>query len=119
MFSLGWGEIFFIAVVALIVVGPKEFPQLLKTVMGLIKHLREIGHEIQAGVNDLIEESEIDDVRKQVQESLDAPNFRHELVSEIEEGDVDRRIKKREFALDNAEKIGGDSVEDKEGVIDE
>src|SRR5690606_20106956 len=80
MFSLGWAEIFLIAVVALIVVGPKDFPYLVRQMMAVIGKLRGMAREFQSGMDQLVRETELDDVRRQVQESLDSADFRQELV---------------------------------------
>ena len=37
MFDIGWQEIFLIAVVALIVIGPKDLPRALKTVTSALR----------------------------------------------------------------------------------
>jgi len=58
MFDIGAMEIFLVAVVALVVVGPKELPRLLKTVGGLVRRMRELAAEFKDGVEQLAAEAE-------------------------------------------------------------
>ncbi|SDD55928.1 MULTISPECIES: Sec-independent protein translocase protein TatB [Kordiimonas] len=58
MFDIGATELFLVAVVALVVVGPKELPRLLKTVGGLVRRMRELAAEFKDGVEQLATEAE-------------------------------------------------------------
>lgn len=68
MFDLGWDEMAVIAVVALVVLGPKELPNALKTVTGLMRQARKLAGEFQNGVNQIIREAELEDAKKAVAE---------------------------------------------------
>src|SRR3954468_20512911 len=68
MFDLSWGEMGIIAVVALVVLGPKELPNALRTVSGLMKNARKLAGEFQSGVNEIIREADLEDARKKLQE---------------------------------------------------
>ncbi|MGB0683642.1 MAG: Sec-independent protein translocase protein TatB [Magnetovibrionaceae bacterium] len=69
MFDIGWQEIFIISVLALLVVGPKELPRMLKTIMAMVKKARGLAGEFQTGINDLVREAELEDLKKQIQEA--------------------------------------------------
>lgn len=66
MFGLDFSEILIIGVVALIVVGPKELPQLMRTVGQWVGKARRMASEFQGQMNEAIREAELDDVRKSV-----------------------------------------------------
>jgi sec-independent protein translocase protein TatB len=68
MFDLSWGEMGIIAVVALVVLGPKELPNALRTVSMLLKNARKLAGEFQSGVNEIIREADLEDARKKLQE---------------------------------------------------
>ncbi|WP_395020007.1 Sec-independent protein translocase protein TatB [Dongia sp.] len=68
MFDLSWGEMGIIAVVALVVLGPKELPNALRTMSGLMKNARKLAGEFQSGVNEIIREADLEDARKKLQE---------------------------------------------------
>lgn len=67
MFDLGWGELLIIGVVALVVLGPKELPNALRTVSNLTKTARKLAGEFQSGVNEIVREAELEDARKAAQ----------------------------------------------------
>ena len=66
MFDIGWTEMALVALVALFVVGPKELPHLLYKLAGYWKKVRGMAREFQSGIDDIIREAELDDLRKQV-----------------------------------------------------
>lgn len=68
MFDLSWGEMGIIAVVALVVLGPKELPNALRTVSGLMKNARKLAGEFQSGVNEIIREADLEEARKKLNE---------------------------------------------------
>lgn len=73
MFDIGWTEMALVAVVALFVVGPKELPHLLYKLAGYWKKVRGMAREFQSGIDDIIREAELDDLRKQVNSSHSNP----------------------------------------------
>ncbi|WP_430512376.1 Sec-independent protein translocase protein TatB [Pannonibacter phragmitetus] len=68
MFDIGWAELLVIACVAIIVVGPKDLPRMLRTFGQIVGKMRRMANEFQSTVNDAIREAErqadIDDMRK-------------------------------------------------------
>lgn len=66
MFDLGWDEMALIAVVALVVLGPKELPNALRTVSGLMRQARKLANEFQSGVHQIIREAELEDAKKAI-----------------------------------------------------
>jgi sec-independent protein translocase protein TatB len=68
MFDLGWDEMLVIGVVALVVLGPKDLPNALRTVSVLMKNARKLAGEFQSGVNEIIREADLEDARKKLTE---------------------------------------------------
>ena len=66
MFDIGWSEIAIIAMIALIVIGPKDLPKVLKTIGQWVGKARALTREFQKGVEDVIKEAELDEVRDQI-----------------------------------------------------
>lgn len=64
MFNIGWGEMAVIAVVTLIVVGPKELPNVLRTGAHWMRQVRKMSREFQNGVDSLVREAELDEAKK-------------------------------------------------------
>jgi len=69
MFDIGAPELFIVAVLAIIVVGPKDLPKLIRSVMGMVKKVREMGSEFQAGVKKMADEVELDAVTRKLNEA--------------------------------------------------
>jgi sec-independent protein translocase protein TatB len=69
MFDFAWSEIMIIGIVALVVIGPKDLPKALRTVGMLVRRARGLAREFQNSVDEMIRESELDEIRRSVQES--------------------------------------------------
>jgi len=65
-FGLSMSEIMVIAVIALIVVGPKDLPKMLRTIARFVTKLRGMAGEFQRHLDSAIRESGIDEVKKEV-----------------------------------------------------
>lgn len=66
--DIGWVELLIIAAVAIIVVGPKDLPRMMRIIGGWLGKARGLAREFQRSFDDLIKESELDDLRKEVEE---------------------------------------------------
>ncbi len=64
--EIGATELMVIAAVALIVVGPKDLPMLLRKLGGLVARLRGMASEFRTSFDDMARQSELDDLRKEV-----------------------------------------------------
>lgn len=71
MFDIGWSEMAVIALVALIVIGPKELPHAMRAAAKWMRKARGLAREFQSGVDDMIREAELDDARKALQATRD------------------------------------------------
>jgi sec-independent protein translocase protein TatB len=65
MFDIGWPELLLVMVVALIVIGPKELPNAIRTVTMVVRKVRTAAREFQNGLDDIARESGLDDVKRQ------------------------------------------------------
>ncbi|MEM8798979.1 MAG: Sec-independent protein translocase protein TatB [Pseudomonadota bacterium] len=65
MFDIGWIELFLVAIVALVVVGPEDFPKMMHTVGQGLGKARGMWRDVQSAFDQLARESELDDLRKQ------------------------------------------------------
>ena len=69
--DIGWQELFLIALVTILVVGPKEIPRVLRTVSLWAQKIRGMAREFQSGIDDLAREADLDDFRKELAEAKD------------------------------------------------
>lgn len=66
MFDIGGSELLVIAVVALIVVGPKELPGLLRTVGRMVAAIRQQAQQFREQFDEAIRDTEFEDLKKSV-----------------------------------------------------
>src|SRR5690606_13130327 len=71
MFDIGWSELAVIAVVALIVIGPKDLPRVLYTAGKMAGKARATLRELQQGIEDIGREAELDELRKTIDATRD------------------------------------------------
>jgi sec-independent protein translocase protein TatB len=72
MFDIGWSELVVIAVVALIAIGPKELPSVLRTLGQWMGKARRMAAEFQGQFNEAMREAEMADLKKSFDEVRDA-----------------------------------------------
>ena len=64
MFNLGWGELVVIGIVALIAIGPKELPTVLRTLGQWMGKIRRMANEFQGQFQEALREAEFADLKK-------------------------------------------------------
>ena len=72
MFDIGWSEFALIAVVALIAIGPKELPGVLRTVGQWMGKARRMAAEFQSQFQEAMREAEMADLKKSFDEVREA-----------------------------------------------
>ncbi len=66
MLDVGWTEMLVIAIVMIVVVGPKDLPNMLRTMGRMTAKLRGMAGDFQRQFNEALKEAELDDVKKSV-----------------------------------------------------
>lgn len=82
MFEVGWTEMLVIAIVMIVVVGPKDLPNMLRTFGRTVAKLRAMAGDFQKQFNDALKEAELDDVKKSV-DSLRSLNPMAEIRKQL------------------------------------
>jgi sec-independent protein translocase protein TatB len=70
MFDLSWSHIAILVVVALIVLGPKELPNAIRTGAQLLRAGRKLAGEFRSGVDELVREAELDETRRTITQAM-------------------------------------------------
>jgi sec-independent protein translocase protein TatB len=65
MFDIGWGELVVIGIVALIAIGPKELPTVLRSLGQWMGKIRRMANEFQGQFQEAMREAEMADLKKQ------------------------------------------------------
>ena len=68
MFDLGWSELLVVGIVALIVIGPKELPGVLRMAGQWIGKVRRMASDFQGQFQEAMREAEMADLKKEVDE---------------------------------------------------
>ncbi len=66
MFDISWTEFLLIGVVALIVIGPKELPAVMRTLGQWTRKVRSMANDFQNQFQEAMREAEMTDLKKQV-----------------------------------------------------
>ena len=72
MFDIGWGELVVIGIVALIAIGPKELPTVLRTLGQYMGKVKRMAAEFQGQFQEAMREAEMADLKKQADELTSA-----------------------------------------------
>lgn len=67
MFEIAWTELVLIAVVAIVVIGPKDLPRAMRIVGQWSGRAKRMAREFQGQFNEALREAELEDVKKDVQ----------------------------------------------------
>src|SRR3984893_17362469 len=68
MFDFSWSELLLIGIVALIFIGPKELPGVLRTLGQWMTKIRRMAGDFQNQFHDAMREAELADLKKEVDE---------------------------------------------------
>lgn len=71
MFDIGWAEMMFVVIVAVLVIGPKDLPRAIATIGKYVRKARAMARDFQSGIDDLAKETELDDIKKDLQQTTD------------------------------------------------
>jgi sec-independent protein translocase protein TatB len=69
MLDVGWTELVVIAVVLIIVVGPKDLPPMLRTFGRMMTKMRGMAGEFRQQFDEALKEADLDDVRKTISDA--------------------------------------------------
>lgn len=67
MFDIGWSELLVVAVVAIIVVGPKDLPRMLRAFGRLMGQVRRTANEFKSQFDEALRDAELDEARRSVE----------------------------------------------------
>lgn len=81
-FGVGYSELFLLAVIAVIVIGPKDLPKVLRGFGRMMTKMRGMAREFQGHVDVAMKDAGLDDVKKDFQ-ALKSSNPMSSLQNEI------------------------------------
>jgi sec-independent protein translocase protein TatB len=103
MFDISWTEFLLIGVVALVVIGPKELPGVMRTLGQWTRKVRGMASDFQSQFQEAMREAEMTDLKKQVDDM--AQDFtRYDPLKTVRD-DVESIGKDFEKSLDGSAKV--------------
>ncbi|MBU0738770.1 MAG: Sec-independent protein translocase protein TatB [Alphaproteobacteria bacterium] len=111
MLDIGWTELLVIAVILIVVVGPKDLPPMIRAFGKMTKRLRQTAGEFRAQFDEALREAELDDLKNSVNDirSLNPANTIRETLNPLRQmgqeikSDLERstRLYPKSAPLDN------------------
>ena len=86
--GLGFTELMVLAVAALIIVGPKDLPMMMRRLGQFVGKGRAMAREFQAAFDDIARQSELEDLRKEIEE-LKISNSLKQATSDLSDYEKD------------------------------
>lgn len=77
MFDFGYSELFLIATVILIFIGPKELPLMLRSIFDFISKIKVYSSELRTGIQSIANDIEIEKISEKIkpsEEKIKKPN---------------------------------------------
>ena len=97
--GIGFQELFFIAIIALVVVGPKDLPLMMRKLGQFVAKGRALAGEFRAAFDDIARQAELDELRQEI-EDLKNANAVQEATAEMRdfERDVNESVMREQSA---------------------
>ena len=91
MLDIGWSELLVIAVVLIVVVGPKDLPPMLRAFGKMTTRLRRTAGEFRAQFDDALREADMDDLRQTIGDAqkLNPANALREAINPLRQMGAD------------------------------
>jgi len=96
MFDIGWGELLLVGIIALIVIGPKELPTVMRTLGHWMGRVKRMASEFQGQFQEALREAELDDLKKQAADLTGSVGDLANPLSDVQK-DVERALDTSDF----------------------
>ena len=97
--GIGFSELLVLALAALIIVGPKDLPLMMRKAGQMVAKARSMAREFQAAFEDIARQSELEDLRKEI-EDLKRNNAMTDAQADLAnmESDINAAVMSKESA---------------------
>jgi sec-independent protein translocase protein TatB len=83
MFGFAWSELILIGAVALVVIGPKDLPKVMRTAGQWSRKLRFLASDFQRHLDDMIRQSELDEVKREAEKAMDVGSIAGDMEKAV------------------------------------
>ncbi|MBU6155789.1 MAG: Sec-independent protein translocase protein TatB [Alphaproteobacteria bacterium] len=87
MFDIGWSELVVIAIVALVVIGPKDLPQAFRVAGQWMAKARLMAQEFQSHIDEMMRQADVEDLKREFRDMTRVPEF-EKLEADLMRGDI-------------------------------
>lgn len=115
MLDIGWSELLVIAVILIVVVGPKDLPPMLRAFGKMTTRLRKTAGEFRAQFDEALREAEMDDVRKTISDvrNMNPANSLRDAINPLRQMGQDIKADlQKATAVEPARPTPADAAED-------
>lgn len=88
MLDIGWSELLVIAVVAIVVIGPKDLPRVMRLIGQWTGRMRRVARDFQNQFNEALKEADLEDVKKSID---DVKKIGADVQKDLAKADSDMR----------------------------
>lgn len=92
MIDIGWQELMAIAVILIVVVGPKDLPAVLRGIGRTVRKVRGMADEFKKGVDEFIRESELKELQDGVEKVKDIKSLNFDKIKSETERQFNQSI---------------------------
>jgi sec-independent protein translocase protein TatB len=114
MFDIGWTELLVIAVVLIVVVGPKDLPPMLRAFGKMTQRARKVAGDFRAQFDEALREAELDDVRQTISDAqkLNPVNSLREAMNPLRQmgNEIKADLQKATTVTENKTEVPPDAV---------
>ncbi len=109
-FGIGSTELMVILVIAIIVVGPKDLPRLIRTIASVVNKVRSLAREFQGHLDEAMRETGIDEIKDNVSK------MKEFSVADLDKEFADLEKEFRDSAMPDKDKPGNETLFDAENT---
>ena len=85
MFDFAWSELALIGALSVLLLGPKQLPETMRSLAKIVRKLRGLSAEFQGHFNEMVREAELEELRAQVQK-LSSSSIQAEVTKLVDPG---------------------------------
>ena len=106
MFDIGWSEMAVIALLTLIVIGPRELPRVMRTVGQWVRKAQSLAREFQRGLDDMAREADLEDAKKLIDTGRSIANPKKMVMDTLDASDTSDTVAEEFKDLQKAMRTG-------------
>ncbi len=81
--DIGFIEMALIAIIALLIIGPKDLPKAIRTVTSLVGRVRGLAREFRESLDEIVEEGQLRELRDEIVEETKLDELRDEIEGSV------------------------------------